>query len=203
MRMYYKILFISLLVFSCSTKYICIEGDCNNGKGNSTYSDGSKYVGEWKNGKRDGEGTYTFHDGNKYEGEFKEDKRDGEGTYTSQNGDKYVGEWKNGKQDGRGTTTYSYGKKYEGEYLRGKRHGKWMNYSSSGEVKSYYLYKNGEHSGEITCTCYPNGQIESEGKTEWDDNEKKHVKIGKWTYYKEDGSIDRIEEYVNGELIEK
>ena len=78
-----------------------------------------------------------------------------------------------------------------------------MNYSSSGEVKSYYLYKNGEHSGEITCTCYPNGQIESEGKTEWDNNKTEHVKIGKWTYYKENGSIDRIEEYVNGELIEK
>ena len=134
---------------------------------------------------------------------MEESKIDGEGTYTSPNGDKYEGEFKDGKQDGQGTTTYSYGEKYEGEYLRGKRHGRWMNYSSSGEVKSYYLYKNGEHSGEITCTCYPNEQIESEGKTEWDDNEKEHVKIGKWTYYKEDGSIDRIEEYDNGKLIEK
>ena len=29
---------------------------------------GTKYVGEWKNGKHHGQGTYTFHDGVKWEG---------------------------------------------------------------------------------------------------------------------------------------
>ena len=29
----------------------CIKGNCKNGQGTYTWSSGSKYVGEWKNGK--------------------------------------------------------------------------------------------------------------------------------------------------------
>ena len=36
-----------------------------------TWSDGDKYVGEYKDGKEHGQGTYTFHDGRKYVGEWK------------------------------------------------------------------------------------------------------------------------------------
>jgi len=39
-----------------------------------TYSDGSKYIGEWKENKRHGQGTYTWPNGVKYVGEFKEGK---------------------------------------------------------------------------------------------------------------------------------
>ena len=42
-------------------------------------------------------GMYVWDDGNKYVGEWKDDKRDGQGTYTYANGDKYVGEFKDGK----------------------------------------------------------------------------------------------------------
>ena len=63
-----------------------------------TWASGEKYVGEWKDGKRNGYGTYTFADGNKYVGEYKEGGRHGQGTYTYANGDKYVGEWKDGKR---------------------------------------------------------------------------------------------------------
>ena len=31
----------------------CIEGDCENGKGTKTFPDGTKYVGEFKNGLRE------------------------------------------------------------------------------------------------------------------------------------------------------
>ena len=43
-----------------------------NGQGTFTYSDGVKYVGEWKDDKRNGQGTYTWSDGGKYVGEFKD-----------------------------------------------------------------------------------------------------------------------------------
>ena len=33
----------------------CIKGDCNNGYGTYTYANGSKYVGEWKDGKENGQ----------------------------------------------------------------------------------------------------------------------------------------------------
>ena len=40
--------------------------------GTFTWPDGEKYVGEWKDNKRNGQGTYTFPSGNKYVGEFKD-----------------------------------------------------------------------------------------------------------------------------------
>ena len=42
--------------------------------GTETYSNGDKYVGEYKNNKMHGQGTYTYADGEKYVGEFKNDK---------------------------------------------------------------------------------------------------------------------------------
>ena len=52
------------------------------------------------------EGTVTYSDGTKYVGEFKDDKRHGQGTYTTAGEDlKYVGEWKDEKEHGPGTYT--------------------------------------------------------------------------------------------------
>ena len=39
-----------------------------HGQGTETWSNGEKYVGEFKYGYRNGQGTYTFHDGVKWEG---------------------------------------------------------------------------------------------------------------------------------------
>jgi len=69
--------------------------------GTYNWDDGTKYVGEWKDDKRDGQGTYTYSSGGKYVGEWKDDKRDGQGTYTYPSGDKYVGEWKDHKLNGK------------------------------------------------------------------------------------------------------
>ena len=54
-------------------------------------------------------GTYTFASGNKYVGEYKDNKRNGQGTYTFASGGKYVGEWKDGKRNGQGKLTYASG----------------------------------------------------------------------------------------------
>ena len=56
-----------------------------------------KYVGEYKDGKRNGQGTITWSDGKKYVGEWKNGKRNGQGTQTWLDGRKYVGEYKDGK----------------------------------------------------------------------------------------------------------
>ena len=82
---------------------------------------GTKYVGEYKDGKRHGQGTFTHPDGGKYVGEWKDDKPNGQGTFTDYNGKKYVGEWKEGKPNGQGTTTFLDGSKYVGEYKDEKR----------------------------------------------------------------------------------
>ena len=66
----------------------------SNCDGSITAPNGNKYVGEFKDGKRNGQGTYTWADGRKYVGEFKDEKRHGQGTFTFPDGGKYVGESK-------------------------------------------------------------------------------------------------------------
>jgi len=78
------------------------KGDVENGKPNGLgviiNTNKGKYVGEWKDGKKQGQGTFTYGkgkwEGEKYEGEFKDGYRHGQGTYTWSDGDKYVGEFK-------------------------------------------------------------------------------------------------------------
>jgi len=51
-------------------------------------------------------GTYIHEDGSKYEGEFVNGKREGKGVYYFSNKDKYDGEWKAGKMNGHGILSY-------------------------------------------------------------------------------------------------
>ena len=91
------------------------------------WENGTKYMGEWKDGKKHGQGTFTYGkgkwEGDKYEGEFKVGYRNGQGTYTWSDGDKYVGEFKDDKPNGEGTYTWPDGKKHEGEFKEGIKHG--------------------------------------------------------------------------------
>ena len=65
----------------------CNKTRCKSGKGKFTYSDGSRYVGTFKNG-------YPY----------------GEGTCFYSNGDKYVGGWKNHAPHGEGIMYYKHGR---------------------------------------------------------------------------------------------
>ena len=58
--------------------------------------DGSKYVGEYKVGKKDGQGTYTYANGNNYIVEWKDREYVGWGTYTRAKGSMFVREFKYG-----------------------------------------------------------------------------------------------------------
>lgn len=50
----------------------------------------------------EGRGEEIWSDGKRYEGDFKNGKKDGEGTFEWANGNKYIGSWKNNKQNGIG-----------------------------------------------------------------------------------------------------
>ena len=99
--MFWKILFVQLLI-TISIWGGCIQGNCSNGKGTFSWTEGSKkgnkYIGEFRNSKRHGKGTYYWNDGNKYVGEWKNDQREGIGVSYASNGGKVVGEWKNGNR---------------------------------------------------------------------------------------------------------
>jgi len=76
----------------------CVSGNCINGEGTMEYQiPNTKYIGQWKDGKRHGQGTMTYPDGGKYTGQWKNDKRDGKGKMSYYKGDTYSGEWKEGK----------------------------------------------------------------------------------------------------------
>jgi len=79
----------------------CNSGNCENGYGIYIFSEGSRYVGEYKYGKKNGLGTYTWTNGSKYVGEWKDGKINGHGTKTWDSDEGYyVGEWKDGKWHG-------------------------------------------------------------------------------------------------------
>jgi len=84
------------------------------------WENGSRYVGEWKDGKKHGQGTYTsgegVGEGDTYVGEFKGGFKNGHGKYIWSDGDEYVGEFKDDKPNGQGTYTWSNGDKYVGEF---------------------------------------------------------------------------------------
>lgn len=68
--------------------------------GDEAYSDGSDYVGEFKDSKRNGLGTYTFGNGNRYVGQFANGEFSGQGAYTIAGGGVYGGEFGVGKFSG-------------------------------------------------------------------------------------------------------
>jgi len=143
------------LVLSGNAYAKCTQGNCTNGQGTATYSNGGKYVGEWKDGKRNGLGTAIFANGDKYVGEFKDEKRNGLGTFTFANGDKYVGEWKDGSQNGQGTLIYADGSNYIGEWKDGEQNSlgtfTWANGG-----KYVGEFKDGKRNGQGTYS-YENG----------------------------------------------
>ena len=110
---------------SCSSEEMAKEAERNKVSGNSVIIyglrnsrgelyNGSKYIGNYKNDKRDGKGIYYFNSGNRYEGE-----------------------WKNGKREGKGIFYYNDGDREMGDYLNGKQVGKHVTLTINGEVKTY------------------------------------------------------------------
>ena len=66
-KIFSSILVLGLLL-SGNAYAECVQGNCVNGQGTLTFSDGSKYVGEFKEGKSHGQGTRTWSNGKIEEG---------------------------------------------------------------------------------------------------------------------------------------
>ena len=131
------------------------QNKIENGQGTHTYPDGSKYVGEFRDGKRHGQGTYTFQEGDTYVGEWKYGEENGQGTFTYPDGGKYVGRWKDDKRNGQGTLTLPNGSKYVGEFKNGLLNGQGT-YTRTDGHKYVGEWKDGKYHGQGTI-IYPDG----------------------------------------------
>ncbi|HOC61122.1 MAG TPA: caspase family protein [Smithellaceae bacterium] len=128
----------------------CIEGNCDNGMGTFVSSDGTKYVGEFKNGKYNGQGIWTSADGGRYVGHFKDQYFNGQGTWTYADGRRYVGEFKDGNFNGQGTWAQADGGRYVGEFKNGKYNGQGTRMYADGsryvgEFKEYKYHGQGAY----------------------------------------------------------
>ena len=94
-----------------------------NGKGIWTRSDLGVFVGEYSNDVADGLGTWVFPSGDIYTGEFKNDVYHGKGIFSYANGTTYAGFWKNEKRNDYGIWRHFSGDTYAGEYRNNKKNG--------------------------------------------------------------------------------
>jgi len=69
---------------------------CTGGKGYYDYPDGSRWIGEFKNGYPNGKGTCYYADGNRYEGQWVNNAPNGEGIMYFASGRVYGAVWVNG-----------------------------------------------------------------------------------------------------------
>lgn len=87
--------------------------------GSFTWPNGSRYEGEFLDGKHTGKGVFTLPNGNRYEGDFVDGKRTGKGVFTWPNKERYEGEFLNGKFHGNGALIATDGERYESEFSEG------------------------------------------------------------------------------------
>ena len=70
---------------------------CQNGQGQLYYADGSRYIGQFKNGEPAGNGTCYYANGDKYIGEWAYHAPHGRGVMHFRSGMVYAAEWDKGK----------------------------------------------------------------------------------------------------------
>jgi hypothetical protein len=75
---------------SCNTVY------CKNGKGVFDYPDGSRWIGNFKEGYPEGDGACYYSNGDKYEGEWSQNAPHGDGIMYFASGRVYGATWMNG-----------------------------------------------------------------------------------------------------------
>ena len=185
-----------------------------------TYSDGSWYEGEFKNGKSHGKGYYGWADGSWYKGEFKDGQREGQGHYSWPDGAWYKGGFKAGLREGQGTIYWANGNKYEGGWSQGYFHGEGIFYYADGtsekavhnlgvlKSKSPNIIRKNYDDGAWYEGEFKNGKYHGQGTFCWT-NGTKYVGPfadgmchGEGILYYNDGTSEKVT-YNNGNVVNK
>lgn len=145
----------------------CISGNCSNGKGIYSFTDGSLYEGQFKNRLFHGKGTMKYANGNVYIGNWVKNKRVGKGQLTFANGDQYRGDFENNQFWGIGTYRYADGDTYSGAWANNLANGKGV-FSFASKERYEGELVNGKFNG-VGAFFYADGTVFIGN---WKDNKK-------------------------------
>ncbi len=160
--------------------------------GESTFSDGSIYNGEFSYGKPNGQGIIFFKDGSRYEGQVLDGIRHGYGEIVLEDGGTYEGNWENGFMHGHGSYSFPCGHQYDGNFVFDKMEGQGKIIFANGETYEG-KWKNGLSDGmgiytRIDGSQYigdnKKGKRHGHGKVLWP---TKDLFVGKWSKGNLDG----------------
>lgn len=107
--------------------------DLGNGRVRCQYDDGSLYIGEWKNNKKNGKGIFYSADGDTIDGTFVNGKAEGKIVVRAKQGYLFNGQFRNGKNNGYGVLHFG-DQKYEGNWENGMRSGYGVLTSKAGDT---------------------------------------------------------------------
>ncbi len=124
-------------------------------KSDKTYPDGSVYYGSLDKDNPSGKGTRIFNDGSRYDGEFKNGKRYGCGKFLYPQNissyEYYIGQFVNDKFDGLGKIKWKDSSEYRGQFRDGKCEGKGTFQFANGTFRSG-VWKQGDLLGSnVSC----------------------------------------------------
>ena len=120
-----KLIFFFLILVSYQNPLFakCVKGDCKNGTGTFIIDEGTKYVGNFKDGNAHGKGKLIGKKGVLYAGDFFKNQAHGFGKKIFKNGTTATGEFKNNRMHGNIIIKYSNGASYKGGIKNDKFHG--------------------------------------------------------------------------------
>jgi hypothetical protein len=152
-------------------------------KGPELMSDGSVYIGEWKNGERYGKGRCYVSDGSYMEGYWSNGLLHRKGRTIQANGDVYEGGYLHGKREGKGRFEDATGAtRYEGDWHEGYMHGHGHQICEGRDYEGDFVMgvKQGEGvmqwDGKTYKGAFVNNQMHGNGDfTESDGRHFKHV----------------------------
>lgn len=114
--------------------------------GIETWKDGSLYMGEFKNNKKDGLGLHRWQDGTIYYGEWKNDTMEGFCNIKFIDDRVYEGQMKNGLKNGYGEFTWKPIRKYIGYYINDVKEGFGIYVWN---IKTFKIFAGFWHEGKI------------------------------------------------------
>lgn len=182
MRLFFPLLFISLLLGSCSKYERVVE----------YFESGEKYMeGYLKEGKKHGKWIWWFSNGTKqFEGDYKDGKQHGLFQYYHGLGHlDYEIRYKNNLKEGKSIHYYEDGTvKLESNYVNDVIHGHYITFWENAMPYQTGWFKWGEKDS-LWTRYYREGGKRMEGIFRYD------VQVGEWTWWDDDGIIARIEQY--------